>query len=246
MDAPPDDPLTVRVGRWFGATPFELLGLGVLLLGAVAASITLWLTASGRPTGPPASSGRMTAVEDAATVGSPYPAEDTIEEEAALGPDRDGVPTRPAETESTAPGEVTVHVTGAVVRPGLVVLETGGRVGDAVAAAGGLTDGAATELVNLARSLSDGEHVHVPREGELPLPSTTPPSGTALDAPVVDLNRATVDELQTLPGIGPAKAEAIVRHRETQGPYEVPGDLRAVPGIGEATFQRLADLVTVG
>jgi competence protein ComEA len=152
-----------------------------------------------------------------------------------------------------ASGEVVVHVSGAVRRPGLLTLPAGARVGDAIEAAGGPTEDADVDRLNLARPLQDGEHVHLPRHGEELPRSADPPAGggTGADASGtdaagrIDLNRASAAELETLPGIGPAKASAIVSHRDEHGPFRTPGDLRAVPGIGEKTFQRLADLVTV-
>jgi competence protein ComEA len=133
---------------------------------------------------------------------------------------------------------VTVHVTGAVHTPSLVHLGAGSRVGDAIDAVGGVLADADLEVVNLARRLDDGEQVHVPRVGEREAGATTGDGR-------VDLNRADATTLQTLPGVGPTRAAAIVAHRERHGPFSTPGDLRAVSGIGEATFQALADLVVV-
>jgi competence protein ComEA len=139
-----------------------------------------------------------------------------------------------------------VHVTGAVALPGLLTLAPGARVGDAVAAAGGALPDAWLDRVNLARPVADGEQVHVPRVGEdAPPPAASGPTSQGiLPDGRVDLNRATAEELATLPGIGPARAAAIIAAREEQ-PFDEPGDLRRVPGIGEATFQRLAPLVAV-
>jgi competence protein ComEA len=174
-----------------------------------------------------------------------------------------------ADGAADEPTEVVVHVSGAVAAPGVVVVPAGARLADAVAAAGGLLDDALPERVNLARLVVDGEQVHVPHEGDEDLPpigADQPdaagsagggdPSGASGGAGGgapdgagggrVDLNHASAAELETLPGIGPAKAAAIVRHRDEHGPFAAPGDLRDVTGIGEATFQGLAELVTVG
>ncbi len=134
---------------------------------------------------------------------------------------------------------VTVHVTGAVRTPSLVHLPVGSRVADAIDAVGGALDDADLQVVNLARRLGDGEQVHVPAVGEQGVGHATTGDGR------VDLNRADATTLQTLPGVGPTRAAAIVAHRERHGPFATPGDLRAVSGIGEATFQSLADLVVV-
>lgn len=151
---------------------------------------------------------------------------------------------------------VTVHVAGAVVAPGLVTLPAGARVGDAVIRAGGPLDDADLTRVNLARLLTDGEQVLVPREGEplppeppLPPSEATPGASTGPTAGTpdgrIDLNRASVVELQALPGIGPTLAARIVGHRDQHGPFRTIGDLRAVSGIGERRLQELADLVVV-
>jgi competence protein ComEA len=163
------------------------------------------------------------------------------------------VRTRPARSRShppdaasapdDEPASLTVHVTGAVADPGLVVVDDGARVADAIELAGGAADDAELHRLNLARPLHDGEQVHVPRDGEdLPAGATGDATGGA--GGPIDINRADAATLETLPGIGPARAQAIIEHRETHGPFAEPGDLREVPGIGEATFQRLADDVT--
>lgn len=227
-----------RALAWLEATPAEAAGLGVLLVGAVLATGLLVWQAFQRPEPP--------VDPSVAAANAPGPAD------VALPPEGDGavagddeVAHHGASDDGEASGPVVVHVTGAVARPGVVTLEAGDRVTDAIAAAGGATDDARMELLNLARPLQDGEHVHLPREGE-DMPPGDPGTTTGTDpGGLVDLNTATEEQLQTLPGIGPAKAAEIVRHREEHGPFAVPGDLRDVPGIGEATFQRLADLVTV-
>ncbi|MEX0868742.1 MAG: ComEA family DNA-binding protein [Nitriliruptoraceae bacterium] len=135
---------------------------------------------------------------------------------------------------------VTVHVAGAVAEPGLVSLAVDARVGDAIHAAGGPASDADLGQVNLARPLSDGEQVWVPRFGADADGSAVGGDGR------INVNRASATELETLPGIGPTRAQQIIDHRTEHGPFVVPGDLRAVSGIGDATFQQLAELVTVG
>ena len=247
----PTEPRLVRAGRWFQATPAELTGLAVLLTGALAASLLLWWSAMGRPSELPNTSTQVGEVvgADLDPAAPSTPGTDT-------GGAVDSGPTAPGPVDPPAvPAEVTVHVTGAVAQPGVVVLSGGARVSDAVGAAGGLLPDAASELINLARPLTDGEHIHVPRPGEdppiaAPAPDTGrgQPGGAAATGPDgrINITLATAAELETLPGIGPAKAAAIVDHRETNGPFVTPGDLRNVTGIGEKTFQQLADLVSVG
>ena len=127
--------------------------------------------------------------------------------------------------------ELVVHVTGAVESPGVVTLDAGSRVEDAVALAGGLTPDADESGVNLARFVIDGEQIYVPRVGE---------TGTALN-----INKATAAELEALPGIGPVLAERIVEDRETRGPFASVEDLGRVEGIGDAVISEIAAVATV-
>jgi competence protein ComEA len=147
---------------------------------------------------------------------------------------------------------IFVHVLGAVRQPGLFELHDGARVMDAVAAAGGLTESADPAGVNLARIVGDGEQLYVPRLGEAQpgAPPGSPPNGGAAGgagAPVgpLDLNTATVADLDTLPRIGPALAQRIIDYREANGRFRSVDDLRSVTGIGEKTFDGLKDLVRV-
>jgi competence protein ComEA len=149
----------------------------------------------------------------------------------------------PADDRAAA---LTVHVVGEVLAPGVVGLPADARVQDAIAAAGGPTVEARLEALNLARPLQDGEQLVVPGPSPAGDATTGADAGTGvLDDGRVDLNRASAAELETLPGIGPVLAQRIVSHREDHGPFSAPGDLRAVAGIGERTFQTLAELVVV-
>lgn len=146
------------------------------------------------------------------------------------------------------PAQVYVHVAGAVRHPGLYRLAAGARVVDAVAAAGGFTRTAEHAGVNLARPISDGEQLHVPRRGETP--QVTPVDGTgALESPgapgLVNLNTADAATLETLPRIGPAIAARILEWREQNGRFTSVDDLLAVPGIGDKMLQNLRPKVTV-
>lgn len=145
---------------------------------------------------------------------------------------------------ATAPVLLTVHVAGAVHRPGVVTLPHGSRVTDAIDAAGGARPDGVLDTVNLARLLEDGERVLVPSV-EDPVPAGDGADSAARPDGRLDLNRATASELEELPGIGPVLAQRIVDHREDHGPFSQVGDLREVPGIGERTFQTLAELVAV-
>jgi competence protein ComEA len=161
----------------------------------------------------------------------------------------------PPSPTSTAPAaQLVVHAAGAVVVPGIHPLPPGSRVSDLLAAAGGPAPDADLDRVNLAALVGDGERVWFPRVGEEAEPPVVAGSGggngngTGGDggAPaLVDLNLATAEELDTLPGVGPATAAAILEHRSTHGPFTSVEDLLDVPGIGEAKLEQLRDLVTV-
>ncbi|HET6814404.1 MAG TPA: ComEA family DNA-binding protein, partial [Actinomycetota bacterium] len=141
---------------------------------------------------------------------------------------------------------VAVHVAGRVRRPGLVRLPAGSRVQDAIAAAGGATSGADLDAVNLARKLTDGEQVRVSGPGDPPSPPE-PGAATIPGTPStpLDLNTATVEQLDTLPGVGEVTAGRIVAYRAAH-PFTSVDELLEVPGIGQRRFDQLKDLVTVG
>jgi competence protein ComEA len=140
-----------------------------------------------------------------------------------------------------------VHVLGAVARPGLYTLPPGSRVVDAVGAAGGMAPDADQSGVNLARTLSDGEQLVVPRIGEAPpVPASGGDVATGgLVGGKVNLNTATTDQLETLPRVGPAMAAKIIAWRTQNGRFTSVDDLMNVSGIGQKTFDSLKDLVTV-
>jgi competence protein ComEA len=159
-----------------------------------------------------------------------------------------------ASTTTTGPTEVVVHVAGAVVSPGVRRLPPGSRVTDALDAAGGALPGADLPRINLAAPLVDGQQVYVPKPGEeLPvaagagLPAGVGAAGTGGSVPgaPVDLNTANAEQLDTLPGVGPATAAAIIAHREQHGPFTSVDQLLDVRGIGEAKLEQLRDLVSV-
>lgn len=164
----------------------------------------------------------------------------------------DGAPA--TSTTTGAPAEVVVHAAGAVARPGVYVLAADARVGDLLSAAGGPVAGADLDRVNLAEPLVDGSRVYVPLEGEDAPPEVlgpdtgaTPTAGGAQGSAggLVDLNTADAAALDTLPGIGPSTAEAIVAHRADNGPFASVDDLLDVRGIGPAKLEAIRDLVTV-
>jgi competence protein ComEA len=149
---------------------------------------------------------------------------------------------------TTAP--VVVHVAGAVTAPGVYPLAAGARVIDAIATAGGLRGDADVDALNEAALVRDGERIYVPAVGET-VPAVVTggagPGGTTSSEPTgpLDLNTATVEQLDTLPGVGPATAAAIVSHRDEHGPFASVDDLADVRGIGPAKLDELRDLVRV-
>lgn len=159
----------------------------------------------------------------------------------------DAAPPAVAVDEPTHTGEVVVHVGGEVAEPGIVTLPTGSRVVDAVEAAGGAKDESDLSSLNLARPVNDGEQILVGADSA-PGDGTAGPSGDGgskgADG-LVSLNQASVEQLQSLPGVGPVTAEAIVRWRDENGGFAHIEDLLNVRGIGEARLAELRDLVSL-
>jgi competence protein ComEA len=154
-----------------------------------------------------------------------------------VGPPASAVP---AAAMATTPAGLVVAVSGRVRRPGLVRLGPGARVADAIEAAGGVLDGTDVSSLNLARKVTDGELIVVGIAG------TGASSGaTAGGAGPVNLNTATTDQLQTLPGVGPVLAQRIIEYRDQHGGFRTVAELRQVTGIGDARYRELKDRVTV-
>lgn len=148
--------------------------------------------------------------------------------------------------------EIFVHVVGAVANPGVYTLEEGARVADAVELAGGLAPDACDSSVNLARVVVDGEQVYVPTDAEVeaglaPASGSSPPASSADGGAgaLVNINTATSEQLQALPGIGPATATAIISHREENGPFEAKEDIQKVSGIGPGKYAKIESLICV-
>lgn len=159
-------------------------------------------------------------------------------------------------TPEAAASGVYVHVSGAVASPGVYEVPEGARVRDAVEAAGGFAEGAASDALNLARAVVDGEQIVVPTQDEVSAAaaaagaagaggSAPAGSGTSFDGKV-NINRAAADELDALPGIGPSTAAKIVAGREANGPFQTVEDLKRVSGIGDKKYEALADQISVG
>jgi competence protein ComEA len=155
-------------------------------------------------------------------------------------PRAEPVAATPLASTGSAPsgGQIIVAVQGRVAHPGLYRLPSGARVADAIEAAGGALPGVDLSYVNLARKLSDGELILV---GTTPRPEQSAPGAGGK----VNLNTATLTQLDALPGVGPALAQRILDYRAQHGDFRSVDDLRHVSGIGDAKFAQLKDLVTV-
>jgi comEA protein len=230
-------PEPLQLGRWSvsTATVVALIAL-VVAVGCVFAVRVLW-------------------AERSAGGGEPMPV--------AAGVPRVSDPTSsgtPAARPLVVAVEIVVHVVGQVVRPGLVRLQQGSRVADAIAAAGGARPGADVAALNLARAVVDGEQLHVPKRGEVVTPPAPPPaaaggasagggSGTGQDAggspAVVSLNTADLAALDTLPGVGPVLAQRIVDWRAEHGHFTSVDELGEVSGIGDKLLARLRPRVSL-
>ncbi|MBT2660736.1 helix-hairpin-helix domain-containing protein [Bacillus sp. ISL-45] len=136
-------------------------------------------------------------------------------------------------------------IKGAVVNPGVYQINEGGRVIDLIELAGGLEQDADTAAINFALYVHDEMAIYVPRIGEEVKAVLPAQLGESDGKGTVNLNSAESSELQTLPGIGPAKADAIIKHRETNGPFKSIEDLKEISGIGVKTFEKLKDLISV-
>jgi len=230
-----------RVGRVPDVVPATLRGrvaLGpaqlafVAGLVAVGLAVTCWWIIRGDPhevaapavASPPA--GLATPVEPAP--GGTTPAGSTPDSPAAAG------------------GEVTVDVAGKVRRPGIVVLEAGARVIDAVEAAGGARPKVDLSTLNLARLLVDGEQILVGTPVAVGAAgAATPVAPGTVDGPLVNLNTADQVQLETLPDVGPVTAQAIIAWRTENGGFTAVEELLEVDGIGDATLATISPHVTV-
>ncbi len=150
-----------------------------------------------------------------------------------------------AAPSASSGASVTVDVTGKVRRPGIVVLDSGARVVDALEAAGGARPGVDLSGLNLARLLVDGEQVVVGVPAPTGLAAAAVPSPGAPGGPLVNLNTATQAELEALPEVGPVTAQAILSWRDEHGGFTAVDELLEVDGIGDATLGQLAPYVTV-
>jgi competence protein ComEA len=219
-------PAGLRRGRFGLAGGPAVVLVAVVLLGLAAAAFLLgW----GRP--------QVVPVD-------PLPAASVLATGTPI-PSADGSATAPA---SSGPAELVVHVAGKVRQPGVVRLPVGSRVLDALEAAGGAEPGVDLTGLNLARQVGDGEQVLVgvaAPAGVSQGGAGAAPDGTSTVGGTVNLNTATLEQLDTLPGIGPTLAERILQWREQHGRFTSVDELQEVTGIGPKKFEELVGLATV-
>ncbi|MGW3072513.1 MULTISPECIES: helix-hairpin-helix domain-containing protein [unclassified Kitasatospora] len=213
-------------------------GLAILLLFAVGYAVQhFWLA---RP--------QAIAVPALAAVAAPAGSDSSIPADASAADSRAG----PAPGASAVPGAgaaaVVVDVGGRVHLPGLHTLPGGSRVADALRAAGGPLPDTDTRSLNLARFLTDGEQILVGEQQPAPAPAAVSGSGApgpAAPRPPVSLNRATLEQLDSLPGVGPTLAQRILAYRTSHGSFRSLDQLRQVSGIGARTYAELRPLLTL-
>ena len=245
-----------RMGLWHserstaGARQFGAAHLAVVAL-IVAASLALgaWHTMRSSVDRAPVS---------APTLGAPSPSatgDGDVQGAGSAPAGGNGEVTVATSSSSMGPGaatqaEVVVDVVGRVRRPGIAVLPAGSRVVDALEAAGGARPGVRTDSLNLARPLTDGEQIMVGRVAAPPAPpaaaaGTSSPSTGSTPTALVNLNTADQVALETLPGVGPVTAAAILQWRTDHGGFTAVEELLEVSGIGDATLAEIAPHVTI-
>jgi competence protein ComEA len=219
---------------------FQALARKKQLLGAAAAIIFgAIILASAFLSGPNVAS---SGAEVATLADEPAAAIDELASEAET-PEAES---RPSSTPIAA--FAIVYISGAVQQPDVYQVPAAARVKDVVLAAGGLTEDAAIDEINLAEHVTDAQHIHIRRQGESPpgAASTGEDAAGESDDGPLNINTASVADLDGLPGVGQSIAERIIEFRTTNGPFQSVEDLQKVKGIGPSLFAKLAPLVTVG
>lgn len=140
---------------------------------------------------------------------------------------------------------ITIHITGEVKYPGVVVLKNGARIVDAIEAAGGETEEADLNKLNLAYILNDGEKIYVPNKNDMNSEEILENQQGDDKQSIININTATVEELTELPGIGEATANKIIEYRKQNGKFETIEELKNVAGIGNSKFENIKDKIKV-
>ena len=140
---------------------------------------------------------------------------------------------------------ITVDVKGAVKTPGIYDLPVGSRINDAVQKAGGLTDNADNKSINLAQKISDEALVYVPTKEEATSQATQSNASNSKENKKVNLNKASLEELKQVKGLGAKRAQDIIDHRDSNGKFKSVDELKKVSGIGTKTIEKLKEYVTV-
>lgn len=239
--APDDQPSAladlVERWRWRIEAPSFWRLVAALIVGVL---LVAWLVLRGRGEEQPIATQLTTIGAVAQTPAAPSPL--------GSGPQPPGSGTAPVGVTSPASRPIVVDVIGPVRHPGVISLPAGSRVADAIAAAGGFRDGkGGSNRLNLARLLQDGEQVDAGARSGQPGETGGGPGGQATSgaAGLVDLNQATVAQLDQLPRIGPVTAQKIIDFRQQHGGFRTVDQLKEVPGIGDRMFEQLAPLVRV-
>ena len=182
--------------------------------------------------------------------GRPSPV-NTLSLEEKLQTDEKGLDNIQTEKQPELPENIMVDVKGQIKKPGVYQANTGERVIDVISRAGGLTDKADQGQVNFAEHVKDEMIIYIPAKGEAGIsspitPGSNPSSSVGSQKSAkININKADDTELQNLPGIGPAKAAAIIEYRNTSGPFKAVEDLKNISGIGDKTFEKLKDLIAI-
>lgn len=148
------------------------------------------------------------------------------------------------EENSEEPSEIMVHISGQVYNPGLVILEAGSRLIDAVELAGGLKKDADLDKINLAKKLSDEEKIYIPKIGEEYIEEVYKSSNSSTTSGKININTCTKEELMSLPGIGEVLADRIMKYR-SENKFQTIEDIKNVSGIGEKRFEDIKDFIIV-
>lgn len=148
-------------------------------------------------------------------------------------------------TEDSKKDQITIHIAGEVNNPGIVILDEGARIVDALEAAGGETPNADINKLNLAYVLEDGEKLYIPNKNEEEAEYVTKGNENQTGTTKININTAQIEELSTLPGIGEATANKIIEYRKENGKFEKIEDIKNVPGIGDSKFQNIKEMLKV-